>query len=390
MLLSLQPLSERTRSYIMNLDIEADALMLKERLNICQEAIDIFRASNLLLKAGVQAGMSLYDIAILCCRNDNLGLVPSKLENLCSTAAELAHAAIENERWHHSAASRALEQQLSPCLQVQYLDRSALRSSHKYRSSGDLVVLGSLSLDDEDEDDEDVEEEMLGEFEPSTPPYMAQSSASDSSTDSNEFMQTEKEECEEWAAKLIANVDEEKATLPCRRGHRSSSVSSDDGSSDSALSSSPKGFWYVRPGSTPSALLDENSLSSSPRESLGSYMDQDIEPSPKPRKAVVSFADSLPTGPFLPPSTVSVSKQSSQFLDLPMVYSGMTRSKSYNVLHRSHSGLSSFGPKETVHDHKRQYSRDQNMYRTYFLNFTDLVITREVSAATLTSRLSVA
>ena len=72
------------------MNIEKDARLLKERLNICTEAIDYFCASCSILKAGVQAGLTLYEIAVMCCRNDNLGELPSKLEMLFSMAAELA------------------------------------------------------------------------------------------------------------------------------------------------------------------------------------------------------------------------------------------------------------------------------------------------------------
>ncbi|EEC48598.1 predicted protein, partial [Phaeodactylum tricornutum CCAP 1055/1] len=63
-----EPLSDKSKMYILNLDIEADARLLRERLSICEDAIDNFRASSLLLKAGVKAGLTLYDIAIMCCR----------------------------------------------------------------------------------------------------------------------------------------------------------------------------------------------------------------------------------------------------------------------------------------------------------------------------------
>ena len=68
-----EPISERSRDYILKLDIEADVRMLRERLHIPTEALDYFRASTMLLQAGVKAGMTLYDIAVLCCRNDDCG-----------------------------------------------------------------------------------------------------------------------------------------------------------------------------------------------------------------------------------------------------------------------------------------------------------------------------
>jgi len=47
--------------------------MLQESLQIGTEALDFFRASNKILQAGVKAGLSLYDIATLCCRYDDAG-----------------------------------------------------------------------------------------------------------------------------------------------------------------------------------------------------------------------------------------------------------------------------------------------------------------------------
>merc|ERR1719410_906921 len=104
--------SKKTREYILSLDIEDDAHTLKERFNISEEALDLFRASNRILKTGIEMGLNLYDIATMCCRNDNGGVLKSHLEKITSQATELASVAVENGRWHHSAASRALEDQL--------------------------------------------------------------------------------------------------------------------------------------------------------------------------------------------------------------------------------------------------------------------------------------
>ena len=98
----------------MSLDIDADAAMLKEQLNFNEKAIDYFRASSKLLQEGTRAGLTLYDIAIMCCRNDDAGEIPSKLEVLTSMASELATSAVQNGRWNHAAASKALADQLSP------------------------------------------------------------------------------------------------------------------------------------------------------------------------------------------------------------------------------------------------------------------------------------
>ena len=61
-----EPLSKKSRSYIMNLKVERDAQLLQERLHIPSEALDIFRASTKLLQAGVR---------LMCCRHDDAGKV---------------------------------------------------------------------------------------------------------------------------------------------------------------------------------------------------------------------------------------------------------------------------------------------------------------------------
>ena len=82
-----QPICNKLKKYIEALDIEADARLLHENLNIPGAAIDYFRASSALLKTGARAGLSLYDIACMCCRNDNLAEVPSMMENMFSMAS---------------------------------------------------------------------------------------------------------------------------------------------------------------------------------------------------------------------------------------------------------------------------------------------------------------
>jgi hypothetical protein len=67
----------------------------------------------LLLQAGVKTGLSIYDIANKCCRSDNAGEEPSKLELIVDKSLELALLAIENGKWHPSLASHALEHQLA-------------------------------------------------------------------------------------------------------------------------------------------------------------------------------------------------------------------------------------------------------------------------------------
>lgn len=188
-----KPLSNRSKEYIRNLDIEADVLILKKRLNIAAEVLDHFRASTKMLKAGVDLGLSLYDIALMCCRYDDQGIVRSKLERITSQAQELAMNAVENDKWLHCTASRAIEEQLS------------------------VVVTRAQSMVD---------------FSSLLQPDRTITSSSESCSVDSE------EDCEMWAATILADVQNEE----------------EDQSQASESSSTYEGFWYVNPGSVTESL----------------------------------------------------------------------------------------------------------------------------------------
>ena len=66
-----EPLSRASRDYVLKLDIEADVRMLQERLNMQNDVLDYYRSSCQILKAGIRAGLTLYDIcSAILCRND--------------------------------------------------------------------------------------------------------------------------------------------------------------------------------------------------------------------------------------------------------------------------------------------------------------------------------
>ena len=67
------PLSKQMRKYIRSLGIEDDVNMPHNRLHLQIEALDCFRVSSKLLYEGVLKGLTMYDIAILCYPNDNIG-----------------------------------------------------------------------------------------------------------------------------------------------------------------------------------------------------------------------------------------------------------------------------------------------------------------------------
>ena len=386
----MQPLSEKTKNYVLALDIEADARMLRDRLNICKEALEYFRASSSILKEGIRAGLSLYEIAVMCCRNDNLGEVPSKLEVLFSMASELAHSAVQNGRWHHVAASRALADQLSP-KGGSLLSINAAGGLHKSMSALHFPQM----LEGKVVEFQDTAKREL--------PGMIQSSASDSSSDTD---------CEEWAANLIADVSLDKSISMMNTKARSPSIESDS-SSDSGSSGSPRGFWHVAPGKFSDTFEEEDDSvtwnATADHEELNDETasagedDMGVEnwnPTAAGRRNSScglsnlqhSLAATLPinsaatsvrfseTCEFVPPpSPKMASWDDSDFFppSSPKKQEGgrIPRSQSYSAL----SAVTE--EKKVSAETKSLFREEPEEYRKYFFKFVDLVIVREITAA---------
>jgi len=257
-----EPMSKTTQDYVLKLNIEDDVRTLKERLNIPQEGLDLFRASSKLLKAGVNAGMSLYDIAILCCRNDNNGEIPSNLESMLSMANEIAKSAVENRKWHHVTASRALAEMLNTTTNNESgyptpvghiktetgFQRSSIlkksASSANFSSYAGILKPSSSNL--------------KARF---APLPMEQCSGSESTCSEEGDILLENGDCHEWAASIIDGVKSDNNDIcpsPTTRRQRALSIpceSMDDSThssksigNNSQLSVSPIGFWCVPPG----------------------------------------------------------------------------------------------------------------------------------------------
>lgn len=301
-------------------------------------------------------------------------------------ASELAIVAVDNERWHHSAASRALAEQLDPRRRTSLVTscvpaREGPRRYSRAVSSFELASIPShpsdLSLNREE----------------TTEPGMAHSSGSDSSSDNEDTLQ-DKEECEEWAAELIADLTEHQM-LPIHRSVRSASVTSEDSSIDGSTNSgSVKGFWVIPPGSSVIAPDDRSiewSPKATPRESvdfvanleppflLGKKGKENGEKDPKTQ--TVSFSSS-----FLPPAIVNVTGcktpglTNGDFSDVQKTGTGgMTRSKSYTAL-SAIAGRVAKAVTTSVR-HPNQFSEEYEHFRKYFHKFIDLVIVRETTAA---------
>jgi hypothetical protein len=406
-------MSPKTQKYILNLDIAKDAKMLRERLNICGEALDYFYASSSILKAGTKAGLSLYEIAVMCCRNDNLGEVPSKLEALFGMAGDLAESAIRNDRWDSAVASRAIQEQLSPnggSLLTPNLKNSFAK---KAASAFDLTELARSK-------------ETSGV---TTIPGMTQSAGSDESSYSDNVENDE--DCEEWAAEIITAVTLDTSTRLMNVKSRSPSIDSDTSSEDG-------GFWHTSPNYQEDSWNepvddesngDEESVSWSPSASptmdvLGvsfmnamhesrvnstkfdmsynpgdharrtSFLQQEesttegllIKPKPPPRTpSRVSFAD-INNIEFDRDNEDDKNHRTAQEINSINTAENhgikpqMKRSRSYSALSSTVNDTRTSTKDDTkISSNRTSFTEDQ--YREYYLKFVDLVVVREITAA---------
>ena len=396
-------MSQATKDYIIKLDIEKDVRILKERLNLCTEALDYFCASSSILKAGVNAGLSLYDIAIMCCRNDNLGEIPSKLEMLISMAADLAESALENGRWHHAAASKALVEQLSPRGGSLLAYAASGSKAVKALSAVDLVQYsdGMVSMD-----------AFVATKKDECVPGGVMSSGSDSSSDNGDGDIEEQEECQEWATNLIADISLDKSNAVVGKKSRSSSI----GSAGSDDSSDAKGFWYINPNSSPEQLVesDDESVSWSPANSPPNRSFMELSAAGlrsslnsisgmSRRASVVLFHDEIHGNSstlFRSPSKVTFANdtlmaQVREETDLPDHQFKHSKSdvghteppailRKANMMRRSqsYSALTSTLVENLDEEDARVHRAvNPEKYREYFHKFIDLVIARETTSA---------
>jgi len=408
-----EPMSRKTKEYILNLDIEKDAKMLSDQLNICSEALAYFYASSSILKAGTKAGLSLYEIAVMCCRNDNLGEVPSKLEVLFSMAGDLAKSAIRNDRWGLAVASRAIQDQLSPH------GGSLLSPSPKTgfgRKAASAFDLAGLAKPKETNSSQAI-------------PGMTQSAGSDSSSYSDD---AENEDCEEWAAEIINAVSLDTSSRFMTTKPRSHSVESD---TDTSSSSEEGGFWHTSPNSqedswngsvdedSESNGEDEESITWSPatsptNDTLGlSFMgERPVHGHTNPLGAGRILYDDIRRTSTLQensvtkalqvtprkPSRVSFANIDDINFDLNVEDENRQRfrdnddsrgnEKGFEIAvskpvakmgrSRSYSALSSSALSENQASHeKAAVSFTEDQYREYYLKFVDLVVVREITAA---------
>jgi hypothetical protein len=405
-------MSQKTKDYILNLDVEKDVKLLREHLNLGTDALDYFYASSSILKAGTQVGLSLYDIAIMCCRNDNMGEVPSKLEVLFDMARELAHNAVQNGRWHHAAASQALVQQLSP-QGISLLSPVPNKGfGKKAQSAFDLNQLAQGL--------ENINENTKAD---GSMPGMIHSAGSDSSSESGDVDGELADDCEEWAANLIADVSMSNSTrFFSTTKTRSTSIES-DGSSESVGG----GFWQKSPGSISDSSLDgtmdEDSISwssNSPGRDVfeGSYLHDSrmsYNPFDTARRGSLIFTDESRIGLGFDESVIQSSrllarapskvsflepaiemqeeklKHSNSDVDVKPAMlklnvnpKSLKRSQSYSAMPTTHTEYKMYvdAIEESRSIKRSSLTEDQEIqYRDYYLKFVDLVIARETTSA---------
>mmetsp|Transcript_23351 Transcript_23351/g.49963 ORF Transcript_23351/g.49963 Transcript_23351/m.49963 type:complete len:900 (+) Transcript_23351:725-3424(+) len=499
-----QPLSQVSRDYVLKLDIEEDARMLRERLNMQNDVLDYFRSSCRILKAGVQAGLTLYDICSeILCRNDPSGEIPSKVETLTTMATELAMSAVHNGRFHHATASLALEEHLATgrrCLMDQRnsmnsqstakFPNAPFKSGPFKRSQSSAVFSRVSSLGGESAFTDElskidsavssgfkVDSDVLssGEifFDSQTtkdnfkcpPPGMVQSSQSDFSEDEDNDINnvdatsvysftsdSPSEDCAagEWAAALVAVADKSMdieslqkslllgQKLRDRSVSESSEFSSGSSGSDESFSSdshskSPVGFWHVRPGSksidndtseddksicwTPS--LQSSGHPVNPTDSLLSVgkvmappcllnVDKDLGPpsilSPSGfsasnlRKLLMESSPALDEsshpsnaddefGPITPPPATDQGDAQpvvTSFSSFKPMKKTLCRSMSYSAFSTYKTTLApntDMKPKQFSNSTARRNSissaQENDLFRTYFMKFVDLLVVRE-------------
>lgn len=358
------PVSESTRKYILELDVDADCQVLEERLHLSAEALDIFKASSMLLQEGIKADLSLYDIAMLCHRSDDTGDVASRLEIMMSMANELASTALKNDRWGHDIASRALEEQLytPPAL-------SGKGNKMKKCTSMSLLALTSSAQKSIPEyDDSPIDAPF--DFKD----FSVHTSGSDSSVVSEEddmFLDGAKDnvtsDADTWAAEVIRNMNVDRAvdTLRLKVDELSLKSSSDSNSDDISLSSSPKGFWHVSPES---ALNRQMSLDDD-------HANVRWSPSTSPRMGAYLSTSPAPVFRLLSPD------ESRLVVPVKPMKNTMTRAKSY-------SAFSYVDPKNKLIPDSfytpgpsKEIPRDDPRYRKYFMKFVELLISKETMSS---------
>lgn len=341
----------------------------------------------------------------MCCRNDNLGEIPSKLEVLFGMAGDLAKSAIRNDRWGLAVASRAIQDQLSPHGGSLLTPGPNSGFGRKAASAFDLAALVTPK-------------ELNGT---QAVPGMTQSAGSEESSSYSDDAGAEKEDPEEWAAEIVNAVSLDTSSRFVNKP-RSQSIESDSSSEEG-------GFWHTSPNSpedswngsgdeeSVSNTGDEDSVTWSPstspsKKALGlSFMDKNILDTSRilfDDSRRTSFSENSATKalqklvPPRMPIRVSFANINIDFdrniedekyhdegdvnensvnIPVPKPIAKMGRSRSYSALSSSSMENQSSDERKTSKDTSFTQSFTEDQYREYYLKFVDLVVVREITAA---------
>lgn len=364
------------------------------------------------------------------------GVIPSKLETLTAMASELAMSAVHNGRFHHATASWALEEQLASrrCLKnptsrkfSTRFDYSRCTLTRRLSSTTSLKNFAYVrSFSDFTEELSKVDSSFSAcrasgstQNTDCTPGNVLSSQSDNSSDgdDDDDYAESVVSECQEespgeWAAALVAVADQSMDNIG--RDRSVSESSSSDGSLN-ALSKSPVGFWYVRPGASlircesedyddepicwtasvestrhtdrgyesllgSSGFISDTHVFSASGDFVSSNLGKVL--------AETSLVDGTPT-----PTTIEICNPSNsaddEFCSLPIgdslatngkiSYTGMNRSMSYSAF-ITHNRVPL---PETSMSSKLNRSTSMaptqagDLFRTYFIKFVDLLVQRE-------------
>lgn len=357
------------------------------------------------------------------------GEVPSKLETLTSVAVELAASAVHNGRFHHATASLALEEQLATTRkaadqrQLKFnspfnKSRTAIRNGSLIRSASSSVFSQALSSGGESAFTDELcrASSTFSSGNLSSPPHsransmntnppeVVQSSQSDdNSFDSNSCSYAsgpDDVEAGEWAADMIAIADQNMDVK--ENGRRKLSISESSSSSSGDMSSkssgSPVGFWTVRPGSSiedeseddddDDSICCASSLSHNPITSLKdknllsphAFSSSNLGNFLKETKTGSSEEDSNNAddelGSLTPPSTTKVTS----FSAFKPHQKTIMRSHSYAAFSSYPSIDCERRPTllgSSTRAHSLSSTQENDLFRTYFMKFVDLLIVRE-------------
>ena len=353
------------------------------------------------------------------------GEVPSKLEVLTSMASELALSAVHNGRFHHATASLALEEKLSTHRLVINRQPSskfptALKTRPVVRSASSSFFSRVASLDDASAFTGDLSrigsgvsadfnESQSSKNNSQCPPGTALTSQSDDSSEGDEDAGSfaidgpDDNAAGEWAAALVAVADQSMDTDIMFGGrNRSVSESSSDESLSSALSKSPVGFWYVRPGSAMNDSYEDDepsctspstqsSMHSNPAE-LSLSLPRILSPSGISNsnlgKILTESKFNSPQESLLPTEDVLTDRLGpiTTSFDLPTTpLKTMSRSMSYSAFSTHKSASHSYNHMKSnvsrsILNNVRNISsstHEHDLFRTYFVKFVDLLVVRE-------------